>query len=89
MATHVTKFGSGMQFARHELLPPREREVLEQIVGGASNKETGRHLGIGPRTIRSAPRPHHGQAWRKEYGRPGADCAQPGPRTLIAAAKAI
>lgn len=39
-----------MQPHRDELTP-REREVLEQIVGGSSNKETGRHLGISPRTI--------------------------------------
>jgi FixJ family two-component response regulator len=32
-------------------LTPREREVLEQIAGGASNKEAGRQLGISPRTI--------------------------------------
>ena len=32
-------------------LTPREREVLEQIAQGASNKEAGRHLGISPRTI--------------------------------------
>jgi FixJ family two-component response regulator len=32
-------------------LTPREREVLEQIAGGASNKEAGRRLGISPRTI--------------------------------------
>lgn len=32
-------------------LTPREREVLEQILGGASNKESGRKLGISPRTI--------------------------------------
>jgi DNA-binding CsgD family transcriptional regulator len=40
-----------MQSHRDELLTPREREVLEQIIGGASNKETGRNLGISPRTI--------------------------------------
>ena len=34
-----------------EQLTPREREVLAQIVSGASNKETGRTLGISPRTI--------------------------------------
>jgi two-component system, LuxR family, response regulator FixJ len=32
-------------------LTPREREVLEQIAGGSSNKEAGRQLGISPRTI--------------------------------------
>jgi FixJ family two-component response regulator len=32
-------------------LTPREREVLAQIAGGASNKEAGRQLGISPRTI--------------------------------------
>lgn len=32
-------------------LTPREREVLKQILGGASNKESGRKLGISPRTI--------------------------------------
>ena len=34
-----------------ELLTPREREVLERVVAGASNKEAGRMLGISPRTI--------------------------------------
>jgi len=32
-------------------LTPREREVLTQIAGGASNKEVGRRLGISPRTV--------------------------------------
>ena len=32
-------------------LTPREREVLSQIAGGASNKEAGRRLGISPRTV--------------------------------------
>lgn len=42
----------GLQaFPGHETLTPREREVLEQITGGASNKEAGRTLGISPRTI--------------------------------------
>jgi len=41
---HVTFPGS-------ERLTPRERAVLKQIVAGASNKETGRKLGISPRTI--------------------------------------
>jgi FixJ family two-component response regulator len=34
-----------------ERLTPREREVLEQIVNGSSNKEAGRNLDISPRTI--------------------------------------
>jgi FixJ family two-component response regulator len=34
-----------------ERLTPRERDVLAQIAGGASNKEAGRLLGISPRTI--------------------------------------
>ncbi len=32
-------------------LTPREREVLELITNGRSNKEAGRQLGISPRTI--------------------------------------
>lgn len=38
-------------FPGEELLTPREREVLDQITNGASNKEAGRQLGISPRTI--------------------------------------
>ncbi len=34
-----------------EKLTARERDVLKQITGGASNKEAGRELGISPRTI--------------------------------------
>ena len=50
---------AGAQDRRHDLgrvlgeeqLTPREREVLERIALGASNKEAGRQLGISPRTI--------------------------------------
>jgi DNA-binding CsgD family transcriptional regulator len=38
-------------FPGHELLTPRERIVLAQVVRGASNKEAGRALGVSPRTI--------------------------------------
>jgi FixJ family two-component response regulator len=38
-------------FPSREPLTARERDVLEQIVAGASNKEAGRELGISPRTI--------------------------------------
>ncbi len=34
-----------------EQLTPREREVLAEIVAGASNKEVGRTLNISPRTV--------------------------------------
>jgi DNA-binding CsgD family transcriptional regulator len=34
-----------------ELLTPRERDVLDRVVAGASNKEAGRTLGISPRTV--------------------------------------
>jgi two-component system, LuxR family, response regulator FixJ len=40
-----------LPFPGRDTLTPREREVLAQIAGGASNKEAGRHLGISPRTI--------------------------------------
>jgi len=39
------------RFPGHNLLTPREREVLAEIAAGASNKEAGRRLGISPRTI--------------------------------------
>ena len=35
----------------NDLLTPREREVLTELIAGASNKEAGRHLGISPRTV--------------------------------------
>jgi DNA-binding CsgD family transcriptional regulator len=38
-------------FPSHELLTPRERAALAQIVKGASNKEAARALGISPRTV--------------------------------------
>jgi len=38
-------------FAGAELLTPRERQVLGEIVRGLSNKEAGRTLKISPRTI--------------------------------------
>jgi DNA-binding CsgD family transcriptional regulator len=32
-------------------LTPREREVLPEIISGATNRETGQKLGISPRTV--------------------------------------
>ena len=40
-----------MQFFGHEVLTPREHEVLGQIADGCSNKEVGRSLGISMRTV--------------------------------------
>ena len=37
--------------AGYESLTVRERDVLERIIRGSSNKEIGRQLGISPRTI--------------------------------------
>jgi two-component system response regulator FixJ len=34
-----------------ERLTSRERQVLDQVIAGASNKEAGRTLGISPRTV--------------------------------------
>ncbi len=38
-------------FPGSERLTPRERQVLNQIVAGCSNKEAGRLLNISPRTV--------------------------------------
>jgi two-component system, LuxR family, response regulator FixJ len=38
-------------FPGHERLTARERDVLERIASGASNKEAGSVLGISPRTV--------------------------------------
>jgi two-component system, LuxR family, response regulator FixJ len=43
--------GGVFEFPGRASLTPREREVLAQIAGGASNKEAGCRLGISPRTI--------------------------------------
>lgn len=42
-------------FPGHDQLTPRERMVLAQIVRGASNKEVGRALSIGARTVEFHP----------------------------------
>jgi FixJ family two-component response regulator len=56
-------------FPGREPLTRREREVLEQFTGGASNKEAGRALGISPRTIED----HRANIMKKLGARNAAD----------------
>jgi DNA-binding NarL/FixJ family response regulator len=56
-------------FPGAESLTPREREVLDQITSGASNKEAGRRLGISPRTIEV----HRARIMDKLHARNAAD----------------
>jgi FixJ family two-component response regulator len=56
-------------FVSLEPLTRREREVLEQFVSGASNKEAGRKLGISPRTIED----HRARLMKKLGARNAAD----------------
>src|SRR5215212_10394989 len=58
-----------VHFAGREVLTRREREVLEQFVSGASNKETGRRLGISPRTVED----HRASIMKKFGARNAAD----------------
>ena len=58
-----------LHFPGAELLTPREREVLDQITSGASNKEAGRRLGISPRTIEV----HRARIMDKLHARNAAD----------------
>jgi DNA-binding CsgD family transcriptional regulator len=53
----------------HELLTPREREVLGHISQGCSNKQGARRMQIGPRTFES----HRARVMRKLGARNGAD----------------
>jgi two-component system, LuxR family, response regulator FixJ len=50
---NVDREGSilALDFPGHERLTARERDVLERIARGASNKEAGRQLAISPRTV--------------------------------------
>jgi DNA-binding CsgD family transcriptional regulator len=43
--------GHRAELKRVQRLTPREREVLAEVIAGASNKEAGRRLGVSPRTI--------------------------------------
>jgi two-component system, LuxR family, response regulator FixJ len=47
----VQNSGINTDFPGYAQLTARERDVLVQIAGGASNKETGKGLGISPRTV--------------------------------------
>src|SRR5690606_10984688 len=53
-AVHVKRGSRGqreVEIRRAAELQPREREVLQLVTNGKSNKEAGRELGISPRTI--------------------------------------
>jgi two-component system response regulator FixJ len=60
------------RFPGADLLTPRERDVLEQIAHGASNKQAGRSLGISPRTIEV----HRARIMEKLEARNTADLAR-------------
>jgi FixJ family two-component response regulator len=60
---------ASLHFPGREPLTRREREVLEQFISGASNKEAGRHLGISPRTIED----HRANIMKKLGARNAAD----------------
>jgi DNA-binding CsgD family transcriptional regulator len=45
------RYTTSQTFAGQELLTPRERMVLAQIVRGASSREAARSLDVSPRTI--------------------------------------
>jgi two-component system, LuxR family, response regulator FixJ len=72
---------NGIDFPGHDLLTPREREVLAQIAEGASNKEVGRRLGISPRMVEA----HRARIMDKIGARNAADLVRialsGGPRT--------
>ena len=55
--------------ARFELLTPRERQVLELVVGGRLNKQVGGELGISEITVKA----HRGRVMRKLRARSVAD----------------
>lgn len=58
--------------ARLEQLTAREAQVLEQVVHGASNKETARTLGISPKTVEL----HRANLMRKMHASSLADLVQ-------------
>jgi FixJ family two-component response regulator len=60
---------TSFHFPGHEPLTRREREVLEQFVGGATNKEAGLRLGISSRTIED----HRASIMKKLGARNAAD----------------
>ncbi|WP_224701118.1 response regulator transcription factor [Devosia aquimaris] len=51
LAPHVGASRRGGEVYGFAQLTPREREVLQLITNGQSNKEAGRALGISPRTV--------------------------------------
>lgn len=45
------RVGAGEHAARFNLLSPREREVLQELINGATSKEIARTLDLSPRTV--------------------------------------
>jgi FixJ family two-component response regulator len=68
-----------LHFPGREPLTAREREVLDLLTSGASNKEAGRQLGISPRTIEY----HRANLMKKLGANNAADLM----RTALAAAR--
>lgn len=58
---HASRIRDSKRSQRLEALTAREREILEQVVAGRSNKEVGRALGISYKTVEA----HRGRLMRK------------------------
>ena len=69
------------EHVKFDTLTPRERDVFEKLITGASNKEVGRRLGISPRTIEI----HRARIFKKLGVKSVADLVRMGMRLGIEA----